>query len=63
MMLKGVAPAPAGPSCTTPLAQIAEVGQKLRVNGTPTIVFADGRVVPGAVPAAQLEKYLDAAAN
>lgn len=63
MMLKGVAPAPAGPSCTTPLAQIAEVGQKLRVNGTPTIVFADGRIVPGAVPAAQLEKYLDAAAN
>ncbi len=31
------------------------LGQKLKVNATPTLVFADGSVVPGALPAARLE--------
>ncbi len=37
-----------------------ELGRKHKVNGTPTLVFADGTRVPGAVSAAQVEKYLGA---
>jgi thiol:disulfide interchange protein DsbC len=41
--------------CPTPIAQTAVLGQKYHVNATPTLVFADGSVVPGALPLAQLE--------
>ncbi|MEP6996924.1 MAG: DsbC family protein [Betaproteobacteria bacterium] len=44
--------------CTTPIAQIAELGQKYRVNATPTLVFADGTIVPGALPLDRLESEL-----
>lgn len=55
---------PAGPAnCETPLAKIDELGEKYRISGTPTIFFANGRKVPGAIPAEQLEKMLDAAAK
>ncbi len=33
-------------------------GQKHRISGTPAIIFEDGRRVPGAIPAAQIEKNL-----
>ena len=33
-------------------------GRKHRISGTPAIIFEDGRRVPGAIPAAQLEKNL-----
>jgi thiol:disulfide interchange protein DsbC len=52
-----------GAACATPLAQIAKLGRKLGVNGTPTIIFADGKVVPGAVSVRQLERLLNAAAG
>ncbi len=44
--------------CATPIEQTAALGQKYRVNATPTLVFADGSVVPGALPLAQLEEEL-----
>ena len=62
LMLKGIEPKN-GAACDTPLAKIAELGKKLRVNGTPAIIFADGRMVPGAVPADQLEKLLNEASG
>jgi predicted DsbA family dithiol-disulfide isomerase len=34
------------------------LGKKLHVQATPTLVFADGNVVPGAIPTAQLETEL-----
>jgi thiol:disulfide interchange protein DsbC len=43
------------------LDTIAALGQKHKINGTPTLVFADGQVIPGAVPADQLEKLLNKA--
>ena len=43
------------------LDTIAALGQKHKINGTPTLVFADGHVVPGAIPADQLEKLLNKA--
>jgi thiol:disulfide interchange protein DsbC len=35
-----------------------EFGKKQRITGTPTLFFADGSRVPGAVPMAQVEKLL-----
>jgi len=41
--------------CDTPLAATTELGRKMRVSATPTLVFADGSIVPGALPADRLE--------
>lgn len=59
LMLKGIVPQ-AG-NCETPIAKTAELAKKLNINGTPTLIFEDGRMVPGLVPAAQLDKLLNAA--
>jgi thiol:disulfide interchange protein DsbC len=51
--------APATASCdASALNRNVEFGKKHRITGTPTIVFADGSRVPGAINAPQLEKYL-----
>ena len=44
--------------CATPLAKTAQLGQKYRISATPTLVFADGSMVPGAIPMDQLENEL-----
>lgn len=44
--------------CANPVAATAALGQKLRVQATPTLVFADGSIVPGALPPANLEAEL-----
>jgi thiol:disulfide interchange protein DsbC len=41
--------------CDNPVAATRELGQKLRVTATPTLVFADGTIIPGALPVPQLE--------
>ena len=56
-MLRNVVPA--DKTCDTPIEEIQAVGQKHKMNGTPTLVFADGRVVPGAIPASDMETYLN----
>jgi thiol:disulfide interchange protein DsbC len=43
------------------LARNIEFGKKHRITGTPTLIFADGTRVPGAVSAQQVEKYLSEA--
>ena len=58
LMLNGVQPAPA--KCDTPSAQVLALGKKLRVNGTPALIFANGVINPGYMPAADLNKALDA---
>ncbi len=46
-------------SCSgDPISQIDQIGDKLGINTTPTMVFADGGVIVGMVNAAQIEKYL-----
>ncbi|HMC12972.1 MAG TPA: DsbC family protein, partial [Gallionellaceae bacterium] len=62
MMLRGVMP-PAVANCDAPIAKALEWGRKLKVNGTPTLIFADGIQVPGYLPAAELEKALDGASQ
>ena len=50
---------PAGGSCdTATLARNVEFGKKHKITGTPTLLFADGSRVPGAISAAQVEKFL-----
>ncbi len=36
-------------------------GKKARITGTPTMFFADGTRVPGAIPADRIEKLLSQA--
>jgi len=56
LMLNGVTPT-AG-KCDTPFNQIKQLGAKFKVNGTPALIFADGVINPGYMPAAQLEQAL-----
>ncbi len=44
--------------CANPVAANQALGDKLHIAATPTLVFADGSVVPGALPLAQLEQML-----
>jgi thiol:disulfide interchange protein DsbC len=44
--------------CETPITRTAQLGQKYRLNATPTLVFADGTMVSGAIPLDQLESEL-----
>jgi thiol:disulfide interchange protein DsbC len=48
--------------CDNPLAKTHDLGQQLHVNATPTLVFADGSIVPGALPKERLESELTKAA-
>lgn len=56
-MLRNTLPKNDG-NCDNPLAKTAELGRKLGIQGTPAIIFADGRRVPGMIPAAKLEQML-----
>ena len=55
-MLKNVVPKSA--KCDTPVDKIVAYGQGKKINGTPTIFFADGKRVPGAIPAERIEEML-----
>jgi thiol:disulfide interchange protein DsbC len=56
LMLNGTVPTAAG--CDTPIDKNLALGRKYRVTGTPTLIFANGERVPGAIPAEQIEKLL-----
>jgi thiol:disulfide interchange protein DsbC len=46
-------------SCdTAALARNLEFGKQHKITGTPTLFFTDGSRVPGAIGAAQVEKFL-----
>jgi thiol:disulfide interchange protein DsbC len=50
---------PAKASCdATAVDRNVEFGRKYKITGTPTVFFVDGSRVPGAIPAAQVEKML-----
>lgn len=52
-----------GGDCETPLQKIADLGRGLGVNSTPTIFLSNGRRVPGAYPADELERLMGEAAG
>ncbi len=48
-----------GPGCdTAAITRNVELGRKHKISGTPTLIFADGQRVPGAISAVQVEKFL-----
>lgn len=60
-MLKGVAPT--SKDCETPLDVLVKSGQENKVSGTPTLIFADGSVVGGMIPATAIEERLESASK
>ena len=46
-------------SCENPVDAHYELGQQMRIQGTPAIVLSDGEIVPGYVPPAKLRRALD----
>ena len=51
-------PVPKAACDSTAIDRNIEFGRKLKITGTPTIFFADGSRVPGAINAQQVEKFL-----
>lgn len=58
-MIDGKAPAGREDCDTSAVTKNQEFGRKLNISGTPTIFFADGERVPGAVPLARIEQKLN----
>ena len=57
-MVDGKVPNAKGDCDTTAVTRNQEYGRKLNINGTPTLFFADGERIPGAVPLAKIEEKL-----
>ena len=62
-LLNGINPPKAKPCDTSALAAVSKLAEKLRINGTPAVIFENGVINPGAMPAAEIEKQLDQPAN
>ena len=57
-MINGKQAPAAAANCENPNDKVLALGQKLKIQGTPAIFFADGSRIPGAVDQAALEKKL-----
>jgi thiol:disulfide interchange protein DsbC len=57
-MINGKMAPAAAESCATPNEEVLALGQKLHIQGTPAIFFADGTRIPGAVDQKTLEAKL-----
>lgn len=44
--------------CDNPLARNVALAESLDIHGTPTLISEDGRMLPGAAPVAEIEKFL-----
>jgi thiol:disulfide interchange protein DsbC len=62
LMLKGSLPT-GKTDCDNPIDENLALGAKLRVDGTPAIIFPNGKRIPGYVDAKRLEAMLDSMAN
>ena len=51
---------PKATACSNPLRAVAELAGTLGVSATPTLISLDGRIKPGAAPAAEIERWLSA---
>lgn len=49
---------PAKRNCENPIQRNIQLAQRLGINGTPTMLFADGRMLPGAAPGDRIEQWL-----
>jgi thiol:disulfide interchange protein DsbC len=58
-MVRDQAAAAAASSCdASAIVRNVELGKKYKITGTPTLIFADGSRVPGAINASQIEENL-----
>ncbi|CAN5258599.1 DsbC family protein [soil metagenome] len=57
-MLRGKAPTGDG-TCKTSIDETLAYGRKMKINGTPTMFFADGQRIPGLIPVEQIVQLLD----
>ncbi len=57
-MVEGRAPGGKDDCDTSAVTKNQEFGRRLNISGTPTIFFADGERVPGAIPLPKLEQKL-----
>jgi thiol:disulfide interchange protein DsbC len=62
-MVRDVSPTAAAACDTSAITRNVEFGRKYKITGTPTLIFADGSRVPGAINAQQIEKFLADAKN
>jgi len=63
-MIDGVTPPKMMGACdTSAIERNTAFGHKYRINGTPAVLFEDGKRVPGAMPLAEVEKRLAEAAR
>lgn len=60
LMLEGKVPE-GNADCPNPLEANLALGQKLNIQGTPAIILANGKRLPGLVPADRLDRMLDEA--
>lgn len=58
LMLKGKTPA-GKDNCDNPVDENLKLGERLRIDGTPAIILANGKRIPGYVPAGRLDDMLD----
>ena len=57
-MVDGRAPTGKDDCDTSAVTKNQEFGRRLNINGTPTVFFADGERIPGAIPVAKIEQKL-----
>jgi thiol:disulfide interchange protein DsbC len=62
-MIKGTPVENSGQCDTAALQRNVALGRKYRINGTPGLVFEDGKHMPGALGAEQIEKQLVTSRN
>ena len=61
LMLRNQTPAAA--TCDHPVDRNVALGARHQITGTPTLIASDGRVMPGAASAAQIEDWLGKTSN
>ncbi len=49
--------------CDNPIERTIQLGQRLSIQGTPTLISSDGRLLPGAAPRERIEQWLAEAAR
>lgn len=54
---------PVAACATAPLALLADLGARLKINSTPTLFLQDGRRISGSLPREQLERLLNTPAD
>ena len=61
LMVQGKQPTTPAADCKNPIEQNVALGRELGINGTPTIIFADGTRAAGALPVPAIEQRIAAA--